>query len=188
MSLEQELHERAHGACELCGNQGSLHAFVLPFAPTDDAEGAAGLCDWCNADASTTTPLTDPRYTCLQSAVWSEIAPVQVLAWRFLHRMNDTWAVDLREQVWLDDTVRAWAELGLQADDDAVVVLDSNGTRLAEGDSVTLIKDLDVKGAGFTAKRGTMVKNIHLIDDPTHIEGRVNGMAIYLKTEFLKKA
>ncbi len=50
------------------------------------------------------------------------------------------------------------------------------------------IKDLDVKGAGFTAKRGTLVKDIRLADDPELIEGRVNKTVIYLRTEFLKKA
>ena len=54
--------------------------------------------------------------------------------------------------------------------------------------SVTIIKDLPVKGAGFTAKQGTTVKNIRLVvDDPTHIQGRVNSTMIFLKTEFLKK-
>ncbi|MCB9671399.1 MAG: PhnA domain-containing protein [Alphaproteobacteria bacterium] len=46
---------------------------------------------------------------------------------------------------------------------------------------------LPVKGANFTAKRGTLVKGIRVGDDPTHVEGRVNGQSIYLKTEFLKK-
>jgi protein PhnA len=90
--------------------------------------------------------------------------------------------------VYLEDDVRAWAESGLQGGGDAgEEPVDSNGTVLSEGDSVTLIKDLDVKGTGFTAKRGTLVKNIHLGDDPTHIEGRVNKTAIMLKTCFLKR-
>ena len=66
--------------------------------------------------------------------------------------------------------------------------MDSHGAELKSGDSVTLIKDLDVKGAGFTAKRGTLVKDIRLADDPELIEGRVNKTVIYLRTEFLKKA
>jgi len=63
---------------------------------------------------------------------------------------------------------------------------DSNGTILNEGDSVTIIKDLVVKGAGFTAKQGTTVKNIH-IESPEAIEGRVNGTRIVLLSKFLKK-
>lgn len=68
-------------------------------------------------------------------------------------------------------------------------VKDSNGTKLSDGDSVTLIKDLKVKGTSVTLKRGTLVKNIRLTDDPDHIEcnaEKVKGLV--LKTEFLKKA
>ncbi|MDR2036526.1 MAG: alkylphosphonate utilization protein [Bacteroidales bacterium] len=65
---------------------------------------------------------------------------------------------------------------------------DSNGEVLADGDSVTVIKDLPVKGSSMVVKRGTKVKNIRLTDDFTHIEGKVEGSSIYLKTEFLKKS
>lgn len=68
-------------------------------------------------------------------------------------------------------------------------VKDSNGTILAEGDSVTLIKDLKVKGSSITLKRGTLVKNIHLTGDPEEIECRVEKVkGLVLKTCFLKKA
>jgi protein PhnA len=66
---------------------------------------------------------------------------------------------------------------------------DSNGNILKDGDSVTLIKDLKVKGTSETLKRGTMVKNIRLTGDPGEIEcnpKQVKGLV--LKTEFLKKA
>jgi len=71
----------------------------------------------------------------------------------------------------------------------AVDVKDCNGAILKEGDSVTLIKDLKVKGSSVTLKRGTRVKNIHLTDDPAEIEcnaEKVKGLV--LRTEFLKKA
>lgn len=74
-------------------------------------------------------------------------------------------------------------------DDDTLVVRDSNGTVLADGDAVTLIKDLKVKGTSVTLKRGTLVKNIRLTDDPDEIEcnaEKVKGLV--LRTEFLKKA
>lgn len=70
-----------------------------------------------------------------------------------------------------------------------LVVKDSNGNRLSDGDSVTLIKDLKVKGTSVTLKRGTTVKNIRLTDDPDLIEcnaEKVKGLV--LRTEFLKKA
>lgn len=66
---------------------------------------------------------------------------------------------------------------------------DCNGTPLAEGDAVTLTKDLKVKGTSVTLKRGTVVKNIHLTDDPEEIEGRVEKVkGLVLKTSFVKKA
>jgi len=65
--------------------------------------------------------------------------------------------------------------------------LDSNANVLNTGDSVIIIKDLEVKGAGFTAKRGTVVKNISLSENKHQIEGKVNGTRIVLLSKFLKK-
>ncbi|MDE1900261.1 MAG: alkylphosphonate utilization protein [Alphaproteobacteria bacterium] len=67
-------------------------------------------------------------------------------------------------------------------------VKDSNGTVLNEGDSVQLIKDLKVKGAGETLKRGTTIKNIHLTSNDEEIECRTGSIkGLVLKTCFLKK-
>jgi protein PhnA len=72
--------------------------------------------------------------------------------------------------------------------DSKIVVKDCNGARLNEGDSVQLIKDLDVKGTSSTLKRGTTIKNIHLTDDEGLIECRVEKIkGLVLKTCFLKK-
>ena len=74
-------------------------------------------------------------------------------------------------------------------DDEELIVKDSNGNRLQDGDSVTLIKDLPVKGANVTLKRGTMIKNIRLTYNEDEIEcnaDKVKGLV--LRTEFLKKA
>ncbi|HEX8268833.1 MAG TPA: zinc ribbon domain-containing protein YjdM [Flavobacterium sp.] len=67
-------------------------------------------------------------------------------------------------------------------------VKDSNGNILADGDSVTVIKDLKVKGSSDVIKRGTMVKNIRLTDNPSEIDCRVNKTAMVLRAEFVKKA
>jgi protein PhnA len=67
-------------------------------------------------------------------------------------------------------------------------VKDSNGNILQDGDSVTVIKDLKVRGSSDVIKRGTMVKNIRLTDDPAEIDCRVNKTAMVLRTEFVKKA
>lgn len=72
---------------------------------------------------------------------------------------------------------------------DALDVKDSNGTKLADGDSVQLIKDLPVKGTSVTLKRGTVIKNIRLTDNEEEIECRVEKIkGLVLKTCFLKKA
>lgn len=74
-------------------------------------------------------------------------------------------------------------------EDDDVVVKDSNGNVLANGDSVTVIKDLPVKGTSTVIKRGTLIKNIRLTNNPEQIEcnsDKVKGLV--LKTCFLKKA
>ncbi len=67
-------------------------------------------------------------------------------------------------------------------------VKDSNGNLLEEGDSVQVIKDLKVKGAGSTLKRGTVIKNIRLTSKPEEIECRIGKSTIVLKTCFMKKA
>lgn len=78
-----------------------------------------------------------------------------------------------------------WNEDG---EGDTAPTLDANGTTLQNGDTVTLIKDLDVKGAGVTLKRGTTVKNITLTDDPELIDCRTKEVkGLVLKTCFVKK-
>jgi protein PhnA len=70
-----------------------------------------------------------------------------------------------------------------------IIVKDSNGSQLHDGDSVTLIKDLKVKGTSETLKRGTLVKGIRLTDNPGEIECNTKQVkGLVLKTEFLKKA
>ena len=67
-------------------------------------------------------------------------------------------------------------------------VKDSNGNLLVDGDSVSVIKDLKVKGSSITLKRGTIIKKIRLTDDEEEVDCRVDGSSIVLKTCFLKKA
>lgn len=64
---------------------------------------------------------------------------------------------------------------------------DSNGTELMDGDSVTVIKDLKVRGSSMVIKRGTKVKSIRLTDDPEEVDCKIDGSGIVLKTCFLKK-
>lgn len=136
--------------------------------------------------------MDEKHWFCLNQSMWSEHAAVKVVVYRLLKRLSDkAWAQDLLSQIYLDDETQIWADAGLDDIENVAAstpTVDSNGTALQAGDTVTLIKDLEVKGANFTAKRGTLVKNITLTDDPKYIEGRVNGTTIVLVAAFLKKA
>ncbi|MER1968887.1 zinc ribbon domain-containing protein YjdM [Castellaniella sp. GW247-6E4] len=72
--------------------------------------------------------------------------------------------------------------------DDVRVVLDSNGNPLVTGDAVILIKDLKLKGSSSTLKKGTKIKSIRIVDGDHEVDCKVDGMAVMLKAEFLKKA
>ena len=73
-------------------------------------------------------------------------------------------------------------------DDDRIEVRDAVGNLLADGDQVTLIKDLEVKGAGKTLKQGTLIKSIRLTGDAQEIDCRYPGIkGLVLRAEFVKK-
>ena len=75
-----------------------------------------------------------------------------------------------------------------RANDGRVEVRDAVGNLLADGDQVTLIKDLDVKGAGQTLKRGTLVKSIRLTGDSQEIDCKFDGIkGLVLRAEFVRK-
>lgn len=170
--------------CELCASDSTGSSYEV-------GHYVATVCESCREQLGNLSNLEPNRWHCLNEAIWSENPAVKVLAWRVLDRLRaESWAGDLIDQLYLDDelVLLAKSENGKEETENRKPTRDSNGTTLAGGDSVTLIKDLDVKGAGFTAKRGTLVKSIALTDDPGLIEGKVNGMQIVLKTEFLKKA
>lgn len=70
---------------------------------------------------------------------------------------------------------------------DTLIVKDSNGNILQDGDTVSVIKSLKVKGSTTTIKQGTTIKKIRMTDDPEEVDCKVDGMSIVLKTCFLKK-
>jgi len=178
------IQARADNTCELCGATADLAVFAVGPSPDGTAMTAALLCSTCSAQIEGDIDVN--HWRCLSTSMWSEHAPVQVLAWRMLDRLSDeAWARDLSDMLYLEDDVLAWAKSGAIR---ASLHKDSNGVSLSAGDNVVLIKDLPVKGAGFTAKRGTAVRGISLVEDnPAHIEGRVEGQRIVILTEFVKK-
>jgi protein PhnA len=193
MSLENTLLQRSHAQCELCAAGSPLTVYAVPPVTTQSADNSVMLCDKCLTFVENPSQTDANHWRCLSQSMWIEYSAVQVMVWRLLKRLsNESWAEDLLNQLYLPEDVQAWAEASGSQDDDAAddgtPTKDSNGNILKDGDSVSLIKDLEVKGANFTAKRGTVVKNILLTSNPAHVEGRVNGMQIVLVAAFLKKA
>jgi len=190
MSTEQTLQQRSQSKCELCGSESELRVYEVPPVAITDADHAILACHVCHAQIDNSHDLDANHWRCLNDSMWTPVPAVQVMAWRMLKRLeSENWAQDLLDLLYLDDETLTWAQATNSNETEAVTaVKDSNGATLLDGDTVTLIKDLDVKGAGFTAKRGTVVKNISLNNNPEQIEGRVNGTRIVLLTKFLKKA
>ncbi len=87
-----------------------------------------------------------------------------------------------------DEATGEWVPASQLTKPAVVEVRDSVGNRLADGDSVTLIKDLKVKGAGQTLNRGTVIKSIRLTGDDQEIDCRFDGIkGLVLRAEFVKK-
>ena len=164
--------------CELCGNEEGLQAYTV-----EPKEETISICEICHQTIETPT-INVRHWNCLHDSMWSESPAVQVMAFRLLTKLQ---MQDQLDMLYIEDEVKEWAQSGLD-EENCEPTRDANGTILKEGDNVSIIKDLVVKGAGFTAKQGTTVKNIHLRrDDVTHIEGRVNGTKIFIISAFLKK-
>ncbi|NQY64237.1 MAG: PhnA domain-containing protein [Alteromonadaceae bacterium] len=189
MPTEQALKNRSNNSCELCTSDANLSVFPVP--PTSDlsAQQSIYLCKTCLEQIESNSELDVNHWRCLTDSMWNQEPAVQVMAYRMLHKLSaESWAQDALEMIYLEDEVRTWAEQGIAAEQLAGPTRDSNGADLQNGDNVTLIKDLVVKGANFTAKRGTLVRNITLTDNPEHIEGKVSGTRIVLVAAYLKKA
>jgi protein PhnA len=123
--------------------------------------------------------------------MWSEVPAIQVVSWRMLNRLrNESWAVDNLDMLYLDEEKLAWAKASGDHENDASVDLhkDCNGQVLQSGDSVVLIKSLDVKGSTLNAKMGTVVKNIRIVENNTEqIEGKIEGQTIVILTKYVRK-
>ena len=179
MSIDKDLLNRCGGVCELCSSDVDLSAYIVE--PKDEE---IVVCSTCLNSIS--NPLENEKHwNCLSDAMWSEVPAVIVVSYRLLSKLK---AQDKLDMMYMEDDVLEWAKDVIEeVQEDVKPTRDSNGAILSEGDTVTIIKDLVVKGAGFTAKRGTLVKRIMLTENPEHIEGKVNGTQIVLLAKYLKK-
>ena len=190
MSTEQALHGRSDSKCELCGATENLNVYEIPPSSDGSADKAVLMCNTCKDQIENPKHVDENHWRCLNDSMWSQVPAVQVMAWRMLTRLSSKgWPQDLLDMLYLDDDLLNWAKSGADNNEDSIIHKDSNGAVLEAGDTVTLIKDLNVKGANFTAKRGTAVRGISLVtDNASHIEGRVEGQRIVILTQYVKKS
>ena len=191
MQLNQLLSKRSQGKCELCGSSEKLSAHEVAFAPYSDVDGTVLICPTCLAQIEKKAELNDAHWRFLETSMWSEVPGIKVISWRMLNRLKDhSWASDALDMLYLEDDMLNWAKAAGDHENDATVVLhrDSNGHILHDGDSVVLIKSLDVKGSTLNAKMGTVVRNIRLVADNTdQIEGKIEGQQIVILTQYLRR-
>ena len=191
MNIEKELRSRSEEKCELCAATDNLAVYTVAPATGVTVDNSVLVCDTCQTQLDDKDKMDANHWRCLNDSMWSTVSAVQVLAWRMLNRLKaEGWPQDLLDMLYLDEETLAWAkETGEDLDDsEKIIHKDSNGVQLMPGDSIVLIKDLNVKGAGFTAKRGAAVRNISLVhDNAEHIEGRLNGQQIVILTQYVKK-
>lgn len=191
MSLEKQLQERSGSKCELCNSTSNLSVYEVPPVSIVNADNSIYVCQTCKSQIEKTEQIDPEHWKVLSETMWSEHTPVQVVAWRILSRLrNESWAIDNLDILYLDEENLEWAKKTGDHEAEATVEFhqDSNGTRLYEGDTVVLIKTLDVKGSSVNAKLGTVVKNIRLDPNNTdYIEGKIDGQTIVILTKYLRK-
>ncbi len=192
MKLETFLQERSGNQCELMGTTENLAIYEVNPDAVSLPERNVLINQKCIAQIEKKEELDAAFWEAiLPTSMWSEVPAVQVLSWRMLNRFrNESWAADALDMMYLDDETLEWAKASGDHEGDGSVDLhkDCNGNVLVSGDTVTLIKDLDVKGSSLNAKIGTAVRNIRLVHDNTEqIEGKVEGQSIVILTKFVKK-
>jgi protein PhnA len=192
MSLETELFSRSGGCCECCEAAQTLQVYEILPKSTRSLDTTVFLCSTCVSQINGTEAWNSEHWKCLTKTMWSEHVAIKVISWRMLQRSKaQSWAADALDMLYLSDEELSWAKAFGDEDytDTFQVHKDGNGTPLQHGDTVVLIKTLDVKGSSVQAKVGTAVKNIRLVlDDTDQIEGKIDGQQIVILTKFVKKA
>ena len=184
---EKRLKDRSGSVCEISGTDENLVVYLIEPKTEDIPENCILISQKLKDQIENPDTTDSNDWRGLSDSMWNENLPVQIVSWRMHARLKN---MDMLEMMYLDEDALEWAKATGEADYDEgkIVHKDSNGNILNDGDSVVLIKDLDVKGANFTAKRGAAVHNIKLVwDNAEHIEGRVENQHIVILTQYVKK-
>ena len=142
--IERKLKDRSGSVCEISGAEHDLVVYVLP--PTNERTVENSVLMAKNLKYQIENPETtdEKDWRGLSESMWSEHLPVQIVSWRMLARLKNTALLDI---MYLDEEALEWAKAtgeGEEEDENKLVHKDSNGVTLSDGDSVVLIKDLDV--------------------------------------------
>lgn len=188
MALLNDLAKRSNNQCEICTSTNQVESYLVPPKNEDVLENQVALCNICLSQIEGKEEINTNHWRILNESIWSIVPGVQVVSYRMLRRLSDeSWTQELLNMMYMEDEIREWAENGLSNVN--ITHKDCNGNILQNGDSVTLIQDLNVKGGGFTAKRGTAVRRISLVhDNHEQIEGKVNDQHIIILTKYVKKS
>lgn len=184
---EKRLKDRSGSVCEISGSDENLVVYLVEPKTEDIPENCILITNSLKEQIENKELMNPNDWRGLSDSMWSEHLPVQIVSWRMLARLKNH---DLLDMMYLDEEALEWAKATGEDEDEEgkIVHKDSNGNILQDGDSVVLIKDLDVKGANFTAKRGAAVHNIKVVwDNAEQIEGRVEGQHIVILTQYVKK-
>ena len=190
MVLVDDLENRSGNKCEFCGSTVSLAPFLVAPKTEKTTENHVYVCETCYAQLESPDTAEPNHWRCLNDSMWNENSTIKVVSYRMLyHLKSEGWPQDLLDMIYLDEEELEWAKQGIvEENPNAIVHRDRNGAVLQNGDSITVIKDLNVKGSSLVAKRGTAVRNITLVhDNAEHIEGRVEGQQIVILTQYVKK-
>ncbi|PZO30077.1 MAG: PhnA protein [Flavobacteriaceae bacterium] len=184
---EKRVKDRSGSKCEISGSEENLVVYLVEPKTEETPENCILITKNLKNQIENPETMNPNDWRGLSDSMWNENLPVQIVSWRMLARLRNH---DLLDMMYLDEDALEWAKATGEADDDEgkIIHKDSNGNILKDGDSVVLIKDLDVKGATFTAKRGAAVHNIKLVwDNAEQIEGRVENQHIVILTQYVKK-
>lgn len=191
MKLQEQLLQRSENKCELCQSGDTLNIYEVQPQTGNTEANCLMICDTCSTQIEKKEAMNVNHWRCLTTSMWSEVPVVQVVSWRILNRLQqESWAMDNLDMMYLDEETLAWAKAADDDDTDAIAEVhkDANGNILLAGDSVVLTKTLDVKGSSLSAKLGTVVKNIRLVEDNAEqIEGRIEGQVIVILTKYVRK-
>ncbi|MFM7710192.1 MAG: PhnA domain-containing protein [Ferruginibacter sp.] len=184
MPIAISLKDRCQSLCELCGTGEASVAYAVSPNNHDLIENEMALCVTCHECIAQNTG--EQHWRCLAGSIWNPEPSVQAMSYRILFGMKThAWAAELLQSVELDEAVVDWA---MAAYDKPDVHVDGHGNILETGDTVLLTQGLNVKGANFTALKGTIIKRIRLVPENTdQIEGKINDQVIVILTKFVRK-